>query len=89
MGLRNDRDMGVCQYIPGKTGGLSSRMRRTRAAEGEKFSEYFVCCIEVIGKKRPVERPDLSVPLISTVGKRNPIEGIGEKSSYEGRLGRP
>jgi len=81
--------MGVGEHPSGKQRGLSSRRRRSLAAKGEEFGEHLVGSIEMMAINGTVERLDTPMPLVPTIGQRNPIERVDEEPSHVGRFGVP
>ena len=89
MGLWDDRSMGVIEHPPSKKRSLSSRLRRSLAAKGEKFGEHLIGGKEMIAIEGAVESLDTPMPLVSTIGQRNLIERVDKEPSHVGRFGVP
>ena len=89
MGLRDDCGVGIVEHPSSKKRGLSSRIRRAFTAEGEKFGQHLIGGIEMIDIEGTVERLDTPMPLIPTIGKRNPVKRVDEEPPHVGRFGVP
>ncbi len=79
--LRDDRGVGVGEHSPSN--------RRSLAAKGEEFGEHLIGSIEMMAIKGAVERLDTPMPLVPTIGQRNPIERVDEEPSHVGHFGVP
>ena len=89
MRLSNDGNMRIGEHPARKQDSTATCLRRSTPAKIQKFSQHFLCGIEMTGREGTIKGLDARMPLIPAIGEGNPLERIHKKPVHGERLGQP